>query len=409
MSPWPTVAIKRVARLGTGHTPSRQHPEYWDNCTIPWLTLADVWQLRDGTRSVVEETAEKISEVGVRNSSAVVHPAGTVALSRTASVGFTCLLGRDMATSQDFATWTCGHRIAPRFLLWVLRGSRDELRERMTGSTHKTIYMPDIESLGTPLPPMAEQVKIADFLDRETARIDALIAAKRRMIELLDEHDFSSLSDHVIPQDASFARLGYFASVQSGLTVDGSRTTSGDDVTRPYLRVANVQADRVELASVTEVTVPRALAERATLRLGDVLMTEGGDLDKLGRGAVWEGQLPGCLHQNHVFAVRPDPSRLDCRYLALLTRTAHGRSYFERTGVKTTNLASTNSSKILDLPVPSIDLHEQRRRVEASANSSHRTSSAASLLDTQLILLQEHRQALVTAAVTGEIAAGTMA
>src|SRR5439155_8508766 len=104
-SRWPTVPIRYVARLGTGHTPSRQHPEYWEDCTIPWVTLADVGQLRDGTVDVITSTTENISPLGIANSSAVRHPAGTVILSRTASVGFSTILGVDMATSQDFATW----------------------------------------------------------------------------------------------------------------------------------------------------------------------------------------------------------------------------------------------------------------------------------------------------------------
>ncbi|GAB3802885.1 restriction endonuclease subunit S domain-containing protein [Micromonospora zhanjiangensis] len=91
-SRWPTVPIRYVARLGTGHTPSRQHPEYWENCTVPWVTLADVWQLRSGTVDVIRETKEKISPLGIANSSAVKHPAGTVILSRTASVGFSGIL-----------------------------------------------------------------------------------------------------------------------------------------------------------------------------------------------------------------------------------------------------------------------------------------------------------------------------
>ena len=97
---YPVVPIRKVARLGTGHTPSRQHPEYWENCSIPWLTLADVAKLRDGTRKVIDTTAEMISEQGVANSSAVVHPAGTVALSRTASVGFSCILGRPIESRR---------------------------------------------------------------------------------------------------------------------------------------------------------------------------------------------------------------------------------------------------------------------------------------------------------------------
>lgn len=142
---------------------------------------------------VVDQTEEKISPLGVANSSAVVHPAGTVALSRTASVGFTCILGVPMATSQDFATWTCSGWLYPRFLVYALRGNTRQIRERMTGSTHKTIYMPDIETLTIPLPPtIAEQRAIADYLDTETARIDALITKKRRMIELLRQRAHES-------------------------------------------------------------------------------------------------------------------------------------------------------------------------------------------------------------------------
>jgi type I restriction enzyme S subunit len=152
------VQIRKVARLGTGHTPSRSVDAYWEpsQCTIPWLTLADVWQLRDGSVSVILDTKEKISPLGLANSAAVRHPAGTVAFSRTASVGFSCILGVDMATSQDFVTWTCGPRLNPRYLLWMLRGERDDILGRMQGSTHKTIYMPDIEQLTIPLPPLGD-------------------------------------------------------------------------------------------------------------------------------------------------------------------------------------------------------------------------------------------------------------
>ncbi|MGH9137910.1 MAG: S-4TM family putative pore-forming effector [Acidimicrobiales bacterium] len=93
----------------------------------------------------------KISPLGLAHSAAVRHPAGTVAFSRTASVGFSCILGVDMATSQDFVTWTCDPRLDQRYLLWVLRGERDDILRRTQGSTHKTIYMPDIEQLTIPL------------------------------------------------------------------------------------------------------------------------------------------------------------------------------------------------------------------------------------------------------------------
>lgn len=173
----------------------------------------------------------------------------------------------------------------------------------------------------------------------------------------------SAFNTHLlqVPDSYELVRLGYVARLQNGLTVDAKRDITGDTVTRPYLRVANVQAGSLDLDSVTEITVPRSVARRSTLRPGDVLMTEGGDLDKLGRGTVWRGELEECLHQNHIFAIRPDPQRLSGEYLAYLTQSLYGRSYFESTGTKTTNLASTNSSKIQSFPLPLPPLEEQRR------------------------------------------------
>src|SRR5690606_16763834 len=152
--------------------------------------------------------------------------------------------------------------------------------------------------------------------------------------------------------------------------------------------------------SISEITVPRSVADRSTLRPGDVLMTEGGDLDKLGRGTVWRGEIPDCLHQNHVFAIRPNPEKLDADYLSLLTRSVHGRCYFESTGVRTTNLASTSSSKILGFPIPLPSVERQRSMVEEIRKKSEGIQRAISIIDKQLELLRERRQALITAAVT---------
>lgn len=116
---WDVAKICLLARLESGHTPSRQAPEYWapEECTIPWFSLADVWQLRDGTQDYLGDTAEKISPRGLANSAARLLPAGTVVLSRTASVGFAGIMPRPMATTQDFANWVCGDRLMSEYLL----------------------------------------------------------------------------------------------------------------------------------------------------------------------------------------------------------------------------------------------------------------------------------------------------
>ncbi len=184
---WSVGKIQSFARRESGHTPSRQHPEYWENCTVPWFSLADVWQIREGNRKFVYETKEMASELGIANSSARLLPAGTVMLSRTASVGYSAIMGRDMATTQDFINWVCGPLLKPEFLLYVLRGMRCEFDRLMMGSTHQTIYMPDAAKLMMTLPPLHEQAAIVAFLDDATARLDALRDAAELAVGLLKE------------------------------------------------------------------------------------------------------------------------------------------------------------------------------------------------------------------------------
>lgn len=259
-------------------------------------------------------------------------------------------------------------------------------------------------------------------IDKEMRDLEAKIQTLLSQLSTMDECTFNEISETLVPGSLSqpptkapwswlpelpdtfrLVRLGYVARLQNGLTVDAKRDITGDVVTRPYLRVANVQAGRLALDSVTEITVPRSVARRSTLRAGDVLMTEGGDLDKLGRGTVWRGELEGCLHQNHIFAIRPDERHLDGEYLAYVTQSLHGRCYFESTGTRTTNLASTNSSKIQGFPVPLPPIATQQALVRTLHASLDRQMKLRQEIERQLALLSERQQALSTAAVTGQL------
>lgn len=186
---WKEVKLTMVSRMGSGHTPSRDHPEWWVDCTIPWITTGEVAQMRSDRVEAITETREMISELGVANSSATVHPEGTVVLCRTAaSAGYSAIMGKDMATSQDFATWTCGPLLRPRYLLLCLRAMRRDLLERLAmGSTHKTIYMPDIEAIRVPLPPVEEQDEIVERTRRQLRAIDKAVDAIEQHIGLLQE------------------------------------------------------------------------------------------------------------------------------------------------------------------------------------------------------------------------------
>lgn len=261
-----------------------------------------------------------------------------------------------------------------------------------------------------------EQQRIADFLDAETSRIDGLIETHAAAIRLLGERERSALdlslgaaqidwSDHGTPIGLGkpMVRLAAVAFVQSGVTLDSGRSLDDAATEVPYLRVANVQDGHVDLEEIKTVPANTVMMARHSLRPGDVLMTEGGDPDKLGRGAVWQGQVDPCLHQNHVFAVRPDPARLDPEFLSLLTRTTYARAYFETTATKTTGIASTSATKIAGFRIPVLTLDAQRAAVARTQAELRLIAELTELHRQQIALLRERRQALITAAVTGEL------
>ncbi len=191
---WKVMPIRLAAKLESGHTPSRSRPDWWENCTIPWFSLADIWQVREAGRKVIFETKELVSEAGLANSSARLLPKGTVMLSRTASVGFCAIMGVDMATTQDFANWVCGESLDNEFLYYVFLAMRSEFERLKYGSTHNTIYMPDISAFRFSLPSISEQIKIVEFLKVETSRMDGLLAEARAAITLLQERRAALIS-----------------------------------------------------------------------------------------------------------------------------------------------------------------------------------------------------------------------
>ncbi|MFI1996065.1 restriction endonuclease subunit S [Actinoplanes sp. NPDC020271] len=205
---WETVRLNLVARMGSGHTPSRSHPEWWVDCTIPWITTGEVSQVRDDRREDLVETREKISELGLQNSAAELHPAGTVVLCRTASAGYSAVMASDMATSQDFVTWTCGPKLDPYYLLWCLRAMRPDLLGRLAmGSTHKTIYVPDLQMLRVPLPPLSDQKDIVKRIREGNNRLDRTLDAIDRQLSLLAERRQALITAAVTRQiDVTTAR-----------------------------------------------------------------------------------------------------------------------------------------------------------------------------------------------------------
>lgn len=150
---WVRVPLMRVAKLESGHTPSRQHPEWWGG-DVPWIGIADA---REHHGAVITGTSQYTNAEGLANSAARLLPAGTVCLSRTASVGYVTIMGAQMATSQDFVNWVCSDALSPEFLMYAILAEGEHLLKFGKGTTHTTIYFPEVKAFHITLPPRAEQ------------------------------------------------------------------------------------------------------------------------------------------------------------------------------------------------------------------------------------------------------------
>ena len=181
------------------------------------------------------------------------------------------------------------------------------------------------------------------------------IEQPKKRLPPIDEHS----TPFAAPSDWTWEKLGNLAEVVSGVTL-GRQLVNHETVSLPYLRVANVQRGYLDLTEIKMVEVKTHEKEKYLLRYGDLLLTEGGDSDKLGRAAIWREQIPGCIHQNHIFRARP-LGLAPAEWLMLCTNSPYGRDYFLSSSKKTTNLASINSTQLKNCPIPLPSRQEQRR------------------------------------------------
>jgi type I restriction enzyme S subunit len=284
----------------------------------------------------------------------------------------------------------------------------------------KNISYQQFGQIIVPVIPLPEQTQIAAFLDRETAKIDELVAEQRRLMELLKEKRQAVISHAVtqglnpdapmkpsgiewlgeVPAHWTVIALKRIADVQTGVA-KGKDNSSRTTITVPYLRVANVQDGYLDLETVTTIEIPAEDLERYALKPGDVLMNEGGDFDKLGRGHVWDGQIDPCITQNHVFAVRP--RQVSSAWLNAVTGSDFAQFYFMTRSKQSTNLASISSTNLMELPVILPPVNEQRAILSFIADQTSRFDTLTAEAQRAIDLLQERRTALISAAVTGQI------
>lgn len=419
----PMIWLKRLGRLKGGagfpdaeqNVPGEEIPFY----KVKHLEEADsVGCMQASEHTVSAETAARLGAFVFPSGAIVFAKVGAaLTLNRFRYLGRpACIDNNMMGIIVEQAT------VEPRFLLFAMSSLVD------LGAVANPGAVPSVnaEQIGEhtiPVPNLGAQRAIVAYLDRETARIDALIAAKQRVLDLLAEKRKAIIATAVtrgldpeaemrgsgvpwlgeIPVGWKVTRLKFVARVQTGIAL--GKDYGGQVVSEfPYLRVANVQDGFIDVSEIKTIAVPEREAAGATLLTGDILMNEGGDADKLGRGAIWDGAIAPCLHQNHVFALRP--TAVSSEWIATWTGAAFAKAYFETRAKQSTNLASISSTNLLELPIAIPSDKEQKTIVAHIARETSRLDAVRAATERTITLLKERRAALIAAAVTGQLDVG---
>lgn len=254
------------------------------------------------------------------------------------------------------------------YFLFAYLGS-DASQARLSDISFQTtnianLSIRELSRFPIPLPTLPEQREIVKIL-RQADHLRQLRSKADEESELLALATFKQIFGFIDKNSPHRqVRLEKISEIVSGVT-KGRNLPSHETVNVPYLRVANVQAGYLDLSELKTIDVLPVDVEKYALQVGDVLLTEGGDFDKLGRGAIWEHDVPDCIHQNHVFRVRLDQEVLLPLFFHYYLQSAYARHYFLRAAKRTTNLASINITQLGALPVPIPPKAMQERFVTA--------------------------------------------
>jgi type I restriction enzyme S subunit len=358
---WRWVALSDVAQMESGHTPSRNHPEYWGG-EIPWISVKDA-RLAHGKR--LSETEEYTNSLGIANSSARLLPKDTVCLSRGGTVGYVVILDKPMATSQGFANWICGPQLVPEFLQYLLLAEAESLEKFSIGTTIKTIYYPDLKAFHVCLPPLPEQKRIVALLDEAFAGIDEA-KAKAEELELAAKDLKVSILGKLIETKEAKTKIGWKSvKLEELIEIQNGYAFSSKDYSDSghfLMRIGNVQNGYVSPTEPKYVRLPEdGSLDRFSLLKDDILVSLTGNVGRV--GVVQTPHLPAALNQRVARVSLRSNNLVTREYLLHFLYSDFFRKKLESSG-RGSAQQNVSTKDIIAIEIPLPPLAEQKRIVK---------------------------------------------
>jgi len=362
MSRWPIAALSDLGQFYSGGTPAKSIAEYWSG-DIPWVSPKDM----NGSAHI-NDSKDHITTVAVQNSTTRIVPKDSILivarsgiLARTLPIGIAC---RELCFNQDIKALLVDKKKADaNYVVWCLKANEPTVLRRGVkfGATVHSLAAGFLENLRIPLPSLEEQRRIVDVLSRAAGirrlREQALATARATIPALFLEMFGDPAAN---PKGWPVVKLGDIAAIQGGLQVSKKRDSL--PVERPYLRVANVLRDHIDLSEIKRIRLTENEADRTSLVAGDVLVVEGhGNPSEIGRAALWNGSIDYCVHQNHLIRIRCEKTSVLPYFLCGILNSATGRLVLLRSGKTTSGLNTISTSNVRAVPIPLPPLDLQRR------------------------------------------------